>query len=236
MNTIRRAMLALLIPLFACTTVPAPPKDDAYDGQEALPASSRTKLDQAVRQAFSEKSDAEIETYVQKTFTRIFPETVDSSRIRVRILAPLRSDVPERLWVVPPDRLEFDDRLLRKFRFENELAAAVAFEWLRIQESDFLSRLSEETAKEKPDLLRIYRFTGDENRKSALRAVDQLYRGGYDPRGLVAFIDYQWNALDPEKEELKAAVRKKIAEYSPLLHPIVKTQDFYRFRSRLEHL
>jgi hypothetical protein len=88
--------------------------------------------------------------------------------------------------------------------------------------------------------MKIWVFGSLENEHAIESAVDRIYKAGYDPRGLVSYFDRvptkSKNQVESENEALKDKSRRTIAFYAPLLNPIVRTEDFYKMRKRLERL
>ena len=144
------------------------------------------------------------------------------------------------VWVIPNGKIFVDLRVLKLMRFENELAAALALGWDRSAGNDFRERMIQEATQVDPNPAKIWTFSDEENQVAVEAAVDRIYKAGYDPRGLVTYFDRlpsrTRNRPSVDFEPLKDKTRRAIAVYAPLLNPIVRTEEFYRMRKRLERL
>ena len=149
--------------------------------------------------------------------------------------------------------------------FENELAADLAIQLSYLKRKDVLNRLNQDldfTKGRHIDLTRmspdeaqqwvdkveflgedgLFTFSEDEEREALIGAVDILYRAGYDSRGILTLLDrFRENPthspyLENKIDRFKQCVRRKIALYTPLLNPIVQTQEFLIARNRMGKL
>ena len=222
----------------ACSTVPEG-KDPAKAALLAEPPKellSQIELSFRKRVAFVE--DGEIEAYLTRLATRFLPP--GKSEIQVAVVSTATAGYDPSVWVVPGGKIFFDVRVLRSLHFENEIASAMALAWERSEGVEFRERLIAEAAHTDPDPMKIWVFSLLENERAIESAVDRIYKAGYDPRGLVSYFDRvptrTKNHLESENESLKDKTRRTIAFYAPLLNPIVRTEDFYKMRKRLERL
>jgi predicted Zn-dependent protease len=231
-------LLASFIGAPACSTVPAG-KDSA---KAALLAEPPKELIAQVELAFRKKvafiDDKTIESYLSRLATRLFPP--GKSPLQVSLVSTTSAGYDPSVWVVPGGKIFFDVRVLRALHFENEIASAMALAWERSEGTGFRERLIEEASHANPDPMKIWLFSLRENESAIEAAVDRIYKAGYDPRGLVNYFDRvpvrKKNQVESDTEALKDKARRTIAFYAPLLNPIVRSDDFYKMRKRLEHL
>ena len=232
------ALLAMLFAESGCSTVPEE-KDPAKAALLAEPPKEfLAQIDLAFRRKVAFVDDKEIETYLRRLAGRLFPP--GKNDFQVALVSTASAGYDPSVWVVPGGKLFFDVRVLRSLHFENEIASAMALAWERAEGNDFRERLIQEASRADPDPMKIWAFGPLENERAIEGAVDRIYKAGYDPRGLVSYFDRvptkSRNAMDAEHEGLKDKTRRTIAFYAPLLNPIVRTEDFYRMRKRLERL
>jgi len=221
-----------------CSTVPEG-KDPAKAALLAEPPIEfLTQIELAFRKRVAFVEDREIEAYLTRLATRFLPP--GKSEIHVSVVSTATAGYDPSVWVVPGGKIFFDVRVLRSLHFENEIASAMALAWERSEGVEFRERLIAEAGHTDPDPMKIWTFSLLENERAIESAVDRIYKAGYDPRGLVNYFDRvptrTKNQLESDNESLKDKTRRTIAFYAPLLNPIVRTEDFYKMRKRLERL
>jgi predicted Zn-dependent protease len=222
-----------------CSSVPAG-KDGA--SQAALlsepPAEFVNQIELAFRRRVAFIENQSIETYLSRVAGRLLPP--GKNKIQIALVSTTNAGFDPSVWAVPGGKIFFDVRVLRGLHFENEIASALAFAWERSAGTEFRERLIEEASHADPDPMKVWTFGTVESERAIESAVDRLYKAGYDPRGLVNYFERipskSKNQLESENEALKDKARRTISFYAPLLNPIVRTEDFYKMRKRLEHL
>ncbi len=221
-----------------CSTVPEE-KDPAKAALLAEPPKEFiSQIELAFRRRVAFVDDKEIETYLNRIATRLV--SPGKSNIQVSLVSTASAGYEPSVWVVPGGKIFFDVRVLRALHFENEIAAALALAWERSEGNEFRDRLIQEAGHADPDPMKIWTFGMLESERAIESAVDRIYKAGYDPRGLVNYFDRvptkARNQMESMNEGLKDKARRTIAFYAPLLNPIVRTEDFYKMRKRLERL
>ncbi len=232
------SITALLL-LGACSTVPEDPTNPA---KAALLAEPPREFSAAVETGLRKKlvfvNDTEINHYLARLGARLFAPGKDP--ISIELVNGNASGFEPSVWVVPGGKIFVDLRILKMMRFENEIAAAMAFGWDRSEGSEFRTRLIDEASGANPDPAKVWSFSDSENQKAIESSIDRMYKAGYDPRGLVSYFDRlpikSKIRSESEQDLLKDKARRTIAFYAPLLNPIVRTEEFYKMRKRLEHL
>ncbi len=221
-----------------CSSVPAE-KDPARAALLAEPPKEYiNQIDVAFRRKVAFVDDKGIETYLAHLASRLF--SPGKSDVQITLVSTTAAGYEPSAWAVPGGKIYFDVRVLRALHFENEIASAIAFAWERSEGTEFRERLVQEAARADPDPMKIWSFSPLENERAVESAVDRIYKAGYDPRGLVNYFDRvptrSGNMLESANEALKDKTRRTIAFYAPLLNPIVRTEEFYKMRKRLERL
>jgi predicted Zn-dependent protease len=173
---------------------------------------------------------------------------------------------------LPGNRIYLSSALLRELQFENEVAAVIAFELAHIQKRHLMDRIETEHPRyeaedhstygaaygrvsdlgvRSPESTKPLDFFGPAGlfvfkEESELEAVDAavelLYHGGYDPRGLVGIWDTY--AAHPKNcpydlstlQKLLDRTRVAVSGYAPLLNPIVRSPEFLAVQKRIKKL
>lgn len=235
----RGLSLILLVVFFSgCSSVP----EEISPAQAALlaepPKEFVNQIELAFRRRIAFIDDKVIEGYLVRLATRLFAP--GKNQIRISLVSTSSAGYEPSVWALPGGEIFFDIRVLRLLRFENEIASAIALAWERSEGKEFRERLLQESIHSDPDPMKIWVFSSPENDRAIEGSVDRIYKAGYDPRGLVNYfgriLSKAKNQLESENESLKDKTRRTIAFYSPLMNPIVRSEDFYKMRKRLEKL
>jgi predicted Zn-dependent protease len=157
-----------------------------------------------------------------------------------------------RSFGLPGNRIYVSSGLIRKLEFENEVAAALAFELGHIQKRHLVNRLEEgkpaATSGESGqpvDFLGpsgVFAFSDEAELEAVDASVDLMYRAGYDPRGLLSI--WQAYAVEPRRSPFDASMLEKlvnrtrgaITKYAPLRNPIVRSAAFIAIQKRIRKL
>ncbi len=149
---------------------------------------------------------------------------------------------------LPGTKIYLSVGLLKQVEFENEIAAAIAFELAHITNRHAVERLTN-LSNTRPGP--IVDYTGPRGvmafpekllLKSIENAVEILYAAGYDPRGLLSV--WERYLVQPRQSHydrstlnhLIEATRSTLALYAPLRNPIVKSPSFFSVYKRLKRL
>jgi predicted Zn-dependent protease len=205
------------------------------------------------------KTDLDVSVFLRQVAEKLTAGDPNLKTAPVGVLLLLDRNQEWRDYGLPGNRVYLSTSLLRHIRFENEVAAAIAFELSHIASRDALVKLEEVTGQSEPEQLDpppihhlsdteyfgsggIFAFSEPVQLAAAEHAVKLLYSAGYDPRGLVAlWALYGRNPLNSPFDsatlnKLQEATRLEIAQYSPLLNPIVRSDAFIRIQKRLGKL
>lgn len=224
--------------LAGCSTVP----EDMSPEKAAMLAEPPQELSAAIELGFRKRitsiEDLKINRYLMQIAGRLFSPT--KHPISIELMNATTAGFEPSVWAIPSGKIFIDIRLLKLMRFENEIAAALALGWVRSEGRKFRERMIEEASHSNPEPAKIWLFAPSENEKAIEAAIDRIYKAGYDPRGLVSYFDRlspkSKKRVDSEPDLLKDKARRTIAVYAPLLNPIIRTEEFYKMRKRLEKL
>jgi predicted Zn-dependent protease len=214
------------------------------------------------------KQDKQVILYLHEVTARLSSgvEELKTSAVSVQVLA----DRGERWssYALPGNRLYLSSGALRGAEFENQLAALIALELAHLTLRHVPLRLEETrsepgastpadfpsieglvpTADSSSRAVDFFGPTGlfafpDEYFVDAVEtAVGILYRGGFDPRGLVSLWElYRAHpANSPLESEILGKLIEKtrtvIAVYPPLRNPIVRSPAFIAIQKRIKKL
>lgn len=219
-----------MLGMSGCSTVP----EEVNPAKAALLAEPPAEYSSAVELGFRKRvafvKDGEINQYLTRIAGRLF--NPGKYPITIEIVNTQTSSFEPSVWVIPGGKIFIDLRILKQMRFENEIAAALALGWDRSEGIPFRERMIQEAGRADADPASIWIFSDSENQKAIEASIERMYKAGYDPRGLVSYFDH----LSSEQNVLKDKARRTIAVYAPLLNPIVRTEEFYKMRKRLNRL
>jgi hypothetical protein len=222
-----------------CSTVPEDSAKRNESWQGSAPSEFSSRIEASFRKRVTVLKQPEIEAYLAKIADRLFSPA--RNPVRVELVSGANAELEPSVWAIPGGTLFFDVRLLRALRFENEIAAALSLAWHRADGKEFRERMITEAGKADPRPETLWKFEEAEDYRSIEATVDRMYKAGYDPRGLVSYFDRipmrtKKERTDPKNESLKDKARRTLSFYAPLMNPIVRTEDFYRMRKRLERI
>ena len=171
-----------------------------------------------------------------------------------------------RNYALPGIRVYLSLGLLKAVEFENELAAVIALQLGHVEHRHVVRNIEERVGLEpdhpgaltslfpspygerKDDQVgtltkdAVFYYSEEQEFEAIERAVELLYQGGYDPRGLAAL----WSKYkaSPERSPYPVATLDKFVErtyqsivrFSPLRNPIVRSERFVAVMKRIERL
>lgn len=167
------------------------------------------------------------------------------SRVRVRMIRTI-----ENRWKnygFPGINVYLCVNVLKKLEYENEVAAAIAFELGHILGRSLLSQLEKEN-NSVPKELEIsgeesfFEFPMESHLVAIKHAVKLLYDAGYDPRGLISLWKLNETHLKRSPfniimlQEFTPKTHQTIAKLAPLRNPTVQTSEFIQVRKELQKL
>lgn len=258
-----------VICISACTT---PPKPKAITRAEIVERDNAVGVELSGRfeSQVKLKTDQEVSVYLRKVAQKLSEVSAElrTTNVGVLLLRDEGSGKPWRNYGLPGNRIYLSSAILRELEFENEVAALIAFELGHILKRHLMDRIEADHPRfESTDHSQYPRVTGlgvqepdrgknldffgpsglfvfkEEMQLEAVDvAVDLLYRGGYDPRGLLGV--WQAYSARPKQSPLDVSTLQKLVErtrrvisgYVPLLYPIVRSEEFMAVQKRIKRL
>lgn len=220
----------LALGLGACGSVPPPPAKLTLEERAKLDDSVGASIQQTLGKNLKRIKAPEVESYLKDMAQRIAsaePE-LKGAQFQVTLFHPTPSNDPEG-YAIPRARLFLPVPLLKNARYENELAALIAFHIGHLARRHLVQR-PEGTPVEK-----LFAYTDEEQAEAVERGVLLLYGAGYDVRGM-----NQWlsgiNEPEDRKSLLIARARQTQTQLSPLRNPLVRTEAFLNAKRRIQNL
>ncbi len=130
---------------------------------------------------------------------------------------------------LPGHALYFNVRTLKLIESEAELAAGFALELGHI-----LNRHVALRSRNQPVTDQFFKWTRPEMEQSLATAVDLLYRVGFDPRGLLGWIQKSESISVGERAEYLDLIQLELRKYSPLRNPIIRSIEFSQMSERIK--
>jgi len=157
---------------------------------------------------------------------------------------------------LPGNRIYLDRSTVKLLDYENELAAAMAYELAHISSRTLVTRLAKyrqdhgaqkgiNIPLETVPLFGpqgIFEFSSVEYVAVCEEAVTLLYDAGIDPRGLVSLWTRYENMggkspFDKKTlSQLLEKTRMALTRFEPLINPVVRSNEFISMKKRLENL
>ncbi len=246
-----RFRIAAVLALAASCSTP-PPKTVSPVEQIAADTKSARGLTGEFRSKARLLNVPHIRRYLEQAAARISAASKGFPLGTVEVLVHVeQAPAQARFFSFPGTTVSVPLGFLKKVEFENELAAAIAFELGGIIERHLANRLeateggtgaSREVPLFGPES--VFALTSEERIRSIRIGTRLLHFAGYDSRGMVSILkrypSFFRNAGSetPEKEvnsELREAHRAK-SELLPAEKPIVRSAEFLQFKSELDQI
>jgi predicted Zn-dependent protease len=245
----RFRIASVLLLAASCSTPPAKPVSPV----EQIAADTRraSGLVRDFRSKVRLLGAPDIRQYLERTASRISAVSTGLPLGTVEIMIHAeQSPEQARFFSFPGTAVSIPIGFLRKVEFENELAAAIAFELGGIIERHLANRLESLASTGMTGAIplfgaeSVFALNAGERIRSIRIGTRLLHFAGYDSRGMVSMLkrypSFFRNAGSetPENEvnlELREALRAK-SELLPALKPIVRSADFLRFKNELERI
>jgi len=256
------ACAAVFGAISSCATV-VPPKPLTLEERIHRDNTQGTQIAASFESQLSLKTDIEVSVFFRKIAEKLISGQPELRVAPVGVLLIGDQGGKWRCFSLPGNRVYLSVGLLRGLSYENEIAAAIAFELGHIVKRDALShwenkiqtqvqaqQVQKGDEREPVDPAKVdytgvgglFAFTEDEYIGAAQVAVDLLYKAGYDSRGLISlWTRYKKNlTYSPfEKNTLAKLIdstRQAIALQSPLRNPVVRSEAFLAVRNRIQNL
>lgn len=230
-------IFSFVLSLTGCSSVPETLSEQGIERISQLPPEARNKIQRSLKKNIDPVSAPEIHQYLTGIAKKILAANKLPSKMKLQAIAH-QGGAKEKpmVWIIPPDLGYIDVTILKSLSFENEIAALFAFNWERTQDLEFEKRFINELDQPVPDFRKIYEFSELQDLGAVEAAVDLLYNAGYDPRGLISMFDRKTTVEKERALLLQDKARRTIAFYKPLLNPVVRTNEYYQMRKKLDKL
>jgi predicted Zn-dependent protease len=246
---------------FACATAPKPKpvtRTEIVQHDNAVGTELTGKFEAQIKV----QSDREVTLFLRKIAQTLSKSAPDLNGTNVGVLLVRDIKGSWKNFGLPGNRVYVSSALLRSLEFENEAAATIAFELAHIEKRHLMSRVQEaqpalggtelfSLRMNSPEQTKaidfvgpngVFVFTDEAELEAVDAAVELLYQGGYDPRGLLGvWQTYNQNAKHSPYDQaqltkLLERTRKAITRYAPLRNPIVRTAEFIAIQKRIRKL
>lgn len=216
-----------------------------------------TTLESAIKIKPVNPENLEVLVYLRRLGLRLLNETPG---IKDTTLSVSLCDDPSGKWrnySLPGVRLYLATSFLKKIEFENVLAAAISIQLGHVTKRHVMKTVERDSANEiknPGDLAEIpenldlfgpnglFSYTEQDEFEAIDVAVGTLYRAGYDPRGMIMMFNLFQRNLKAGGYSLTEVTRmierthRAIVAYSPLLNPVVRSDDFVDIQKRILRL
>lgn len=267
-NRFLNIALSIVIPVMvfnSCASAP-PPRKPTVSERIEFDRAIGTELAQQLVPQLSLKRDPQVQAYLTRVAQKIALKNPELHLSEVKTFIMNDTSKRYRSYSLPGGRLYLSVGTLKGVEFENEAAAVISIELAHLLNEhvqNYLRRnpsgLRIRDATALPDVLPLrtleapedidffsqdgmFAFSAKDNDEAITSAVGLLYDAGYDPRGMVTYLqrtmDNSFHAPWDESElsRLLDQARKSIALLTPLRNPIVQTDDFELIRGKLQKL
>lgn len=245
-NKLLVSFLFFILPfaLVSCTSAPAP---------KVLTFSEQIKVDTERAQSLATEFQKRVtflalpraEEYLNQLALRIAkaePETL--TRIVVRVHQDQKVEL-SRFFSFPGTLISIPASFLRKVEFENELAAAISFELSTVMKRTLASQV-DANPEQTPILFgtkSIFNLNALNREPVISLGMKLLYYSGYDTRGMTSIFqrypEYYVQAETSEKQKKEINLWRREAQsvksnFLPTLNPIVRSDEFIKFKKDLK--
>lgn len=235
MNSLK--LISLIFILSSCST-PLPENTTQSEIITESPEILQINLWNSVLDYFSKKKMASdtLSHYLETIFKKLYPNDHFSDDFKFYITQLNQSNLDFISIIYPEKGALIDYHQLKKNNGENELAALLAFGYERSKLISYRERLNDETKKLNNNCERIVHFLNDENIEATKNTLDVLYNAGYDLRSVLEVFSRIPESSEKTIESLKEVAQRKIFLYPPLVNPILRTSEYYKFQKEIEKL
>jgi predicted Zn-dependent protease len=257
--------LALIQLFSSCASAP-PPRKPTVNERIEFDRAIGTELAQQMAPQLTYKKDAQVQAYLNKIAQRITDKNPELHLPEVKVFLLKDTDRRYRSYGLPGGRVYLSSSRLKTLEFESEVAAMISIELghvlnehvqnylrknpagLQIRDAAALPNVLPLKTLEAPEDIDffskdgVFAFSAKDNDEAIASAVNLLYDAGYDPRGLVTFLQRlndnpahsPWD--EAELFRILEQARKSVALLTPLRNPIVQTDDFDLIRGKIQKL
>lgn len=257
--------------LFACSHSEVKPRKVTPEEQKSLEVRLGDDLAKKLETNIKIKKSDALSDYFSRLASRLVEVPESETKLNLQLFKPrvfLIEPKENKLknFVFPGERIYIPTNLVREIQYENELAAMLAFELAKLKLKSVVSQVkklnggvgvasnsskeasSQDGDQESNEPISTLSSEGvvvlgrDEMKDVARSSVKLMYRAGYDPRGMLTYLDIldRNTGRSPlsreEIEMLRLTVRDEISLKTPLRNPIVRSEEFVRYLERIKKL
>lgn len=178
------------------------------------------------------------------------PNGLSNEKVRVRIHRDDGNKNLSRFYSFPGTTISLPLSFLKEVEYENELAAAIAFEIANVVDRHLAKKMDQTASRDLFGPTGLFALDRSERLESIQSGTRLLYYSGYDLRGLASvfqrYPNYILNApsaknegLDFMEKEVEFNVKEALharSEYLPSLQPIVRSAEFITMKKGLKRL
>jgi hypothetical protein len=261
--TVRACACAVLLLAAVSYTgcISAPPKKQTAVEAAREETTYGSELARRFNSTIRPHGDPVVDKYLNKVANTLADSSKDPRLVGAHVVIILDRGGLWRTYSLPGERVYFSLGLLQQLRYDNEVAAAIALEFgnllqssvlkhLKMQQQGVRSFLEVDPAVKlqipaKVDFYGmdgIFAFDVDEVKLGIKSAMDVLYLGGFDIRGMLQiweiFEKNPQHSPYPDKilEDLMEYTRILMTRYAPMRNPVVRTEEFKAIQKRIVNL
>ncbi|OFZ80959.1 MAG: hypothetical protein A2583_02020 [Bdellovibrionales bacterium RIFOXYD1_FULL_53_11] len=258
----------LIVFVAACATTPDI-KPVSYEEQIRLDSELGIKIVSEFEQRMSIIKKTEAGIYLRNLALRLTANNpgLNGRPIGVQIVNDRPDELKNTKWrnyAIPGNRIYLSKGFLHHVEYENELAAAIAMELANLLGRHAMSWVEKNKSSLGPDKFAqdfqgahpgidvtkidyfgsggLFSFSNKKLAESAELAVELLYGGSIDHRGMLKIIEkYKSNPhVSPyspaDLDLMEERVRTALKLFAPIRNPIVRSNEFMAIRERLKQL
>ena len=248
MLSMYKKILALLLSISiftACSTEP-PKKQLTISEQIEVDTKNAQGLSTEFKQQVHFIALPKAERFLKNMAEKILKqkEGFDHEKVEIKIHDDSQAKL-ERFFSFPGVTLSIPMSFLKKVEFENELAAALAYEIANVMDRFLAQKVEAKLSSGELELFGKDSVFGlnDQNRSTSIKlATSLLYGAGFDTRGIASIFKrypiyyMQESASDLFQKEVDFNIReaqRAKSEFMPQMKPIVRSGEFIQFKKEL---
>lgn len=221
-------------------------KEDQTQEQSQNDVKIGRSIVQKVQPRLKSLNATEIEGFLRSVALKLQKNTSLFAQTPLRVSVVEAPSPSWQSFSVPAIQIFIAPGILKNVKYENELAALIAFELAMIEKRVVVKKYSQKKKNERFEGLfdqgGLFHYHRSEGQAAIPLAVKYLYEAGYDPRGLSRlWRTYQKNLeKSPFTNETLMTYRtqtlRTVRSYAPLRNPIVRSKEFYGIQKRIAQL
>lgn len=188
----------------------------------------------------------EVAAYFEGLIESLSNTVTDLQETRITLKLVSGPKIKFRTYALPGVVLYLSTDFVKHADLESELAAAVAFELSNVLNRHFVKKVIAKNGGEPKGSLNVQpgddflELTEEEMADSLEDAVKMLYSAHFDPRGILAFVDFYrsnpgiLNLNADALTRIEDRVRARLVQFTPLRNPVVRSDEFLQMKKNLD--